>query len=127
MKKLKSTSDIIRATGSVREPYVDGPTAMLEWLNNLPYNEDAGETDYGIYITVQGNFTLEQSDAPITLLFPHFEIYRKLTDKNGNPCFQIRDVNGFVGSVWTNYGDAEWLWYDNVNGCIALTEIDPTV
>ena len=95
MRKLKSTSDIIRATGSVREPFLADDPQMIEWLNSLPTNRDIDNTDIGVYVTVQGSMTLQQSGGSISVFYPCFEILRKFTDKNGNPCLTVRDTRGF--------------------------------
>ena len=95
MRKLKSTSDIIRATGSVRQPFLADDPQLIEWLSSLPTNRDIDITDAGVYMTVQGSMTLQQSGGSISVLYPCFEILRKLTDKNGNPCISVRDTYGF--------------------------------
>ena len=128
MKKLKSTSDIIRATGSVREPTMLSDVDKLEWLNNLPYNSDVKETDLGFYITVSGFLSCKKDGTSFNLLFPHFEIYLKHTDKNGNPYFSVRDVYGFESDgTLTAFSSLQYLVFDVDDEGIVLTDTDPTV
>ena len=129
MRKLKSTSDIIRATGSVREPYLADDTQTIEWLNSLPTNRDLDDTDIGVYVTVQGSMTLQQSGGSISLFFPHFEILRKFNDKNGNPCLSVRDTHGFNtdnSNAWESFNEARWIYFYPADHEIVLSEIDPT-
>ena len=127
MKKLKSTSDIIRVTGSVREPTMLDDAQKLEWLNNLPFNSDVDETDIGVYVTVSGCLSCRRDGKSFSLRLPYFEIYLKHTDKNGNPFFQVRDVYGFEGDgTLTAFSDLQYLIYDVDDEGIVLTDTDPT-
>ena len=127
MKRLISKADIIRITGSVVLPVFETDAGYTDWLSNLPYNADAPETDIGVYVTVQGQVTTETSDGNDNLIWPNFEIYSKWTDKNGNPCYLVRDVKGINNhSEVDTPSDLQWLYYNVDDAGIRLSAIDPT-
>ena len=127
MKRLNSKADIIRITGSVVLPIFETDAEYIDWLSNLPYNLDAQETDIGVYVTVQGTVTTETSDGTDYLIWPNFELYSKWTDKNGNPCYLVRDVKGINNySNVDTPSDLQWLYYNDNDEEIRLSAIDPT-
>jgi hypothetical protein len=127
MKRLNSTTEIIRATGSVREPYLDSVGEKIGWLNSLPWNADAIKTDYGVYVRIQGSMPTELDESTYkSYSFPYFEIYRKDVDRHGNPCYSIRDVLAINDDNVLVSIDVSWLCYDPDNDEIKLTSIDPT-
>ena len=127
MKRLNSITEIIRATGSVKEPYLDNVGEKIGWLNSLPWNADAINTDYGVYVRVQGSMPTELDESTYkSYLFPYFEIYQKDVDRHGNPCFAIRDVRAVNDDNTLVSIDVSWLCYDPDNDEIKLTSIDPT-
>ena len=113
MKRLKSTSDIIRTSGCVAIPYFETGGDVEDWINSLPVDLHAMENDQGSYLMLLGYVTFLDSsgDTPTSygLCLVMGEAMKKDKDSKGNTYVRLRDAKGLMFDAdtptWMNVQD----------------------
>ena len=100
MKRLKSTSDIIRTSGCVTIPYFETGGDVEDWINSLPVDLSAMENDQGCYLMLLGYAMFLDSTGDTPTSYPLCvvvgEAMQKLKDSKGNTYIRLRDAKGMT-------------------------------